>query len=120
MDSLGGAATDFRQSVEGGVNPENNSMFRDFYIGQLRGYGHLQELTGVVATRLKGSTAILCFDSPLSPDTFLLPAPHGLSVMNGRTVAPIAGLAPRYRKEWFQRNSSLLTVPADECTPTKC
>jgi hypothetical protein len=36
MDTLGGAATHYGQSVEGGVKPENNNMFRDFYIGRYR------------------------------------------------------------------------------------
>jgi hypothetical protein len=105
----------------------NKNMFRYFYIGQLKDDGDLEELTGVVATQLKGSninviqikkgapseevlqklrafwafignlqpghrenaiknifesgkipTATLCFDSSLSPDTLVLPTPHGI------------------------------------------
>lgn len=102
-------------------------MYRYFYIGQLKDGGDLEQLTGVVATQLKGSnisiiqtkkdappaeifqklsafwafigtlepgyrenaikhisesgkipTAVLCFDSPLSPDQLILPTPYGV------------------------------------------
>jgi hypothetical protein len=76
--------------VEGAAKSRNNNMFRDFYIGQLKDNGDLQELIGGVATRLKGSTPMLCFDSPLSPDAFLLALLTESGAMSGRNVAPLA------------------------------
>jgi hypothetical protein len=47
METLGGAATHKDRALEDAVKSSSNSMFRDFYIGQLKDNGDLEELTGV-------------------------------------------------------------------------